>query len=239
MCTLTYIPFEDGFIFTHNRDEDRARPTSSEIHQSKLDAALIVHPKDLRAQGTWMASAQGGRTICLLNGGKHPYLRKPPYRHSRGLVTIDYFSFKGVEEFFSNYNFSDLEPFTLIIREPQGLFKITHDLTGNSLQPLNKDRKGIWSSTTLYTEEVRKKREAWFEKWLSQDPALTPEAIRKFHLSAGDGDQENDLVMSRWGIVETQSITQAVYLSKHSLYYLDIQKNGTSSFVFPENNLRK
>lgn len=126
------------------------------------------------------------------------------------------------------YNLDDIEPFTLIIKDQNGLWKIVHDEDSTSIDQLDDTNTGIWSSTTLYTREIREKRKTWFRSWLDQKPHLSPENIRKFHRSAGDGDSENDLIMSRWGILETVSITQIhVHPPKASLIYQDLVRKSS------------
>ncbi|HBF20331.1 MAG TPA: hypothetical protein DDW81_09535, partial [Cryomorphaceae bacterium] len=130
------------------------------------------------------------------------------YRKSRGLVVLDSFNFRDPIDFQQEYDFRNIEPFTLIIKHKSGLFKVIHNEEETLLEKQDPHQPHIWSSTTLYTEEVRHKREVWFANWLKKKPELSPENITRFHLSAGDGDHENDLVMSRWGILKTVSLTQ-------------------------------
>jgi uncharacterized protein with NRDE domain len=203
------------------------RPTSKEFRQKKVGEKTLYFPEDLEAHGSWIGFYENGTAACLLNGGTKSYKRKAPYRKSRGLVVLESFEYKSVTQFYDRYNFDDIEPFTLIIRSSSGLYKITHDVDETKLDELNSKETNIWSSTTLYTEEVRNKRQKWFESWLAQKPEFTPDNIRAFHNSAGDGDSENDLIMSRWGMLKTLSITQiSVGQSKARLIYQDFMQTS-------------
>ncbi len=228
MCTLTYLPTPTGFILTHNRDERMDRPTSKEFQQKSMNDQTLYYPEDLEAHGSWIAFSSKGTSACLLNGGSKLYDRKVPYRKSRGLVVLESFEFNSIKDFHQNYDFSNIEPFTLIIKSAKEFYKVTHDEDETSLEVLDPGTSNIWSSTTLYTKEVREKRKRWFEAWLSKKPDLNPDNIRAFHNSAGDGDTENDLVMSRWGILKTLSITQiAVSSNSADLVYQDfVQVSG-------------
>ncbi len=208
MCTLTYIPVSGGYIFTHNRDERQDRPSTREIIREKNGDQTLYFPRDLEASGTWIAHSDRGISACILNGGSIPHQRKAAYRKSRGLVVLESFGYQNPLHFKDQYNFQDIEPFTLILHHPEGLFKLIHNENSTSLETLDDRKTHIWSSTTLYTREVREKRKKWFDSWLKKDPELSPENITRFHMSAGDGDQENDLIMSRWGILKTVSLTQ-------------------------------
>ena len=107
------------------------------------------------------------------------------------------------------------------------LIKIVHDETETALETLDMSSANIWSSTTLYTKEVREKREQWFKTWLSKNRIPNAEHIYDFHNSAGDGDDENDLIMSRWGILETLSITQVSVANKQAnLAYHDFSQSS-------------
>lgn len=228
MCTLTYLPEAEGYTFTHNRDERADRPTTRDIQMLKLDDQEVYFPQDLEAYGSWIAYSSSGRAVCLLNGGSKPHQRKERYRHSRGLVVLDNFRYTDQPLFYKEYDLRDIEPFTLIIRDNTGLWKITHDTDDTSIEELDAGITGIWSSTTLYTRDVREKREHWFEDWLKTQNSPDPAHIRAFHQSAGDGDSENDLIMSRWGILQTLSITQVhVHNGTAIMRYDDLMRNTT------------
>ena len=207
MCTLTYIPSSKGFTFTHNRDELSSRPTSDTI----IVENEIYFPKDLRAGGTWFATVPGKGVACILNGGLKPYKRKVQYRQSRGMIPLHYFDFENSQAFLGNYDFNEIEPFTLITASQNELIAIIHDEEATYQQVLPHNQPHIWASTTLYTEEVRNKRKRWFTEWLSKNPCPSPSEILNFHRNAGDGDSENDMIMSRWGLLSTSSITQAQF----------------------------
>lgn len=227
MCTLTYLPLDGGFTFTHNRDERQDRPTSEQFQVLERAGAKIYFPKDLEANGTWIAYSDSGRAIALLNGGKEIHKRKDSYRHSRGLVVLDNFNYTDQKDFYQNYNFEDIEPFTLIIRDDAGLWKITHSEDGTTIDQLDEATTGIWSSATLYSKEVRNRRKEWFHSWFKSEKNPNPESARQFHNNAGDGDGENDLIMSRLGILKTVSITQIHVEDNIALLsYEDLVKNS-------------
>ncbi len=222
MCTLTYIPTDHGYIFTHNRDERMDRPTSKDFRKQKSGEQVLYFPQDLEAKGSWIAFSSKGKSACLLNGGSMAHARKEKYRKSRGLVVLESFDFKDTKAFYKNYNFDNIEPFTLIVGDLYELVKIVHDENETTFEILDKTVSNIWSSTTLYTIEVRKKREQWFKNWLLKNHSLNASQAFDFHRNAGDGDHENDLVMSRWGMLKTLSITQiSVAKNQASLSYHD------------------
>lgn len=201
-----------------------------------MDGQTLYYPEDLEAHGSWIAFSDNGIAACLLNGGNKSYIRKGSYRKSRGLVVLESFNFSSGKEFHQHYNFTGIEPFTLLIKRPEEFFKIIHNEDETLIESLNPRQRNIWSSTTLYTDEVRAKRRKWFEDWLAQNPKLSPENIQAFHSNAGDGDLENDLVMSRWGMLKTLSITQiSLEDDKASLVYRDFIHNSADSLTVVTN----
>jgi len=67
-----------------------------------------------------------------------------------------------------------------------------------------KNEPRIWSSSTLYSDEIKSIRQRWFKQWLTKNE-FTSENILKFHHSE-IGDKEQSVLMKR-PYVETVSIT--------------------------------
>lgn len=227
MCTVTFIPQPDGnFILTSNRDENAAR---SPRHLTRIEqcGVTLVFPRDIVAGGTWIAAADDGRVVCLLNGAFEKHKHNPPYRHSRGTMVLDFFSFPSAPEFFEKYDFTGLEPFTFIIVDQEGrLFELRWD--GKKTHEKQLDHKGfyIWSSSTLYPTQIREQRDSWFLEWLAGRSDFSLEAIQQFHRSGGDGDTWNGFIMNRDGRVQTVSITNVVKKTDSiGLIYNDLLRN--------------
>jgi hypothetical protein len=207
MCTVTYLPKTKGeYILTSSRDERTLRSPALHPKEYLLEETALVFPKDTLAGGSWIAYSET-RTTCLLNGGFIKHVSTPPYKKSRGLVLLDYFSFPNIKRFKANYDFNNIEPFTLVVIEPEGLFEFRWDGTQSFITQLNKDSPHIWSSVTLYSDEVILKRKNWFTSWLVSNTQHKTESIRLFHNIAGEGDIENDILMNRNDFMRTVSIT--------------------------------
>lgn len=233
MCTVTYIPLGiDHFLITSNRDEQPAR-SSKELVSLKKDEKTILFPKDAKAGGTWIAAASSGQCVCLLNGAFVKHKHQPPYKRSRGIMVLDYFSFENTAAFLHQYDFEDMEPFTMIIRDGNKLTELRFDGYNLSVAPLKREQSYIWSSATLYDQPAQEKRQQWFNDWKIRN--LTPEknAILDFHRNAGDGDPGNDVVMNRNNVVQTVSITcfeivpSAIYLDFFDL----LSKQNKSEYL--------
>jgi hypothetical protein len=225
MCVLTYLPLPDGFILTNNRDEHLSRPRAVAPRRYCLHGREVYFPKDPRAGGTWLASTPG-RSVCLLNGAFVPHEPRPPYRHSRGQVVLDFFGYASADAFARSYDFTHLEPFTLLAFDAFDGLKISElKWDGERLFRSEKDpaAPGIWSSVTLYAPEVVAAREGWFRAWQRENPKFEAETIWQFHHSA-HGDRRNDLVMERPNGLLTFSVMQVEQRTGHlRLAYQDLQ----------------
>lgn len=202
MCTVTYLPqSSNSFILTSNRDEDVLRQIALPIDKYKINGKEVYFPKDLNAGGTWIAFGSNGFTLCLFNGAFNPHKPKGNYRKSRGLVLLDFFNFENQYDFIAQYDFTNVEPFSLVFVRHQnnklGLCELKWD--GEKTYHLNHDSSlpQIWSSVTLYSSEVIKQREEWFNDWIKKNEIFTKENILMFHHFGGTGDKENDIVMRR------------------------------------------
>lgn len=236
MCTITFIPKSNNdFILTSNRDEAPGRETfPPEIYEE--EGVRLLYPKDAVAGGTWIGASEKKRIVCLMNGGFVAHERKPFYRKSRGLVVKDLLKTDNLKEEIANYDFSEIEPFTAVLIEWETetqLFQLVWDGADYhfSEEPLAPQ---IWSSSPLYPENLKKKREQWFSAFLMETIKPSEEEILHFHKTAGEGALDSNLIMDR-GFIKTKSITQ-VYKNSNAVVmrYEDLQKDeiNTSEFSF-------
>ena len=207
MCTVTYLPTKNGdFILTSSRDEKNIRPSALTPQEYAIEGKKIIFPKDPQAGGTWIAYSEN-RIACLLNGGFTKHIPTPPYKKSRGLMLLDFFSYSNAEEFVTKYDFTGIEPFTLILVEKNNLIQLRWDTTKISTTLFDASKPAIWSSSTLYSDETILNRKNWFNNWLSDTKFYDIKSIRLFHSNAGDGDIENDILMNRNDLMKTVCIT--------------------------------
>ena len=208
MCTVTYIPLQDDdFILTSNRDESPLRKT---ILPKKYieDETEITYPKDEKAGGTWIGHSTKKRVVCLLNGGFEKHTRKQTYRMSRGVIVKKLLSVEDALAFISQFNFNEIEPFTLILVSWEKKLK-AYELVWDGAEKHFKDLGNspeIWSSSTLYNKDQKDLRQMWFADWLKNTEKYNENNIRKFHLNDNLGEPEFSIKMKR-DSVETVSVT--------------------------------
>ena len=233
MCTVTFLPLGgQRFILASNRDESRLRPSALPPQPYREGPVLAVYPKDTEAQGTWIASADNGYTLVLLNGAFEAHLRQPPYRRSRGLMVLDFFRFNDVQHFARTYDFTGIEPFTLLVLKEGELLEMNElrwDAGQLPLTEVDTSRPHVWSSVTLYPAPVRRQREQWFARWLEGRPEPELDDILQFHRFGGTGDTTNDVRMRR-SEVFTVSITAVTNLNGPvEMLYEDLINHATTS----------
>ncbi len=234
MCTITFIPKSNNdFILTSNRDEAPGRETfPPEIYEE--EGVKLLYPKDAVAGGTWIGASDKKRIVCLMNGGFVAHERKPFYRKSRGLVVKDLLKTDHLKAEITNYDFNEIEPFTAVLVEWKTALKLFQLVWDGTEYHFSEEpwAPQIWSSSPLYPENLKKKREKWFSEFLFETVKPSEDKLLQFHKNAGEGDLSSSLIMDR-GFIKTKSITQI--LKKENaveMRYEDLQKEEISKSVF-------
>lgn len=228
MCTVSYVPLENGFLLTSNRDEKIARPTAiPQIYN--LNNNHLIFPKDLQSGGTWIALAPKEKRIaCLLNGAFENHEKKENYRKSRGQVLIESFNYPNAELFHAFQTFDDIEPFTLLILEMTNRFifnELIWDGHRKYFSKIDIKKPKIWSSATLYDKSVREEREVHFENWLTHNKW---KFVENFHSKKQGLGSQNDVIMQREAGLQTLSISQIHYNNTaFTFHYSDLINSKT------------
>ncbi len=223
MCTVTYLPLgNNDFILTSNRDEDPNRKTIPPKEYDE-EGVKLTYPKDELAGGTWIGLSEKKRLICLLNGGFTKHQRAESYRMSRGVIVKQLLKVDNPVEIINHFDFDGIEPFTIVLVDWKQNLK-AYELVWDGEQKHFEVLEGIpkiWSSSTLYDEEMKQLRRDWFADWLEEYKDFTQEDILAFHQDETKGNSEISLKMKRTR-VETVSVTS---ISKKEdnvgLQYLD------------------
>lgn len=210
MCTVSIVPSNGQWILTSNRDEHIMRAAHMPQpyrHGNKT----IWYPSDPKAGGTWFAVSSSLATLVLLNGAENKHQVASYYRKSRGLIVLELLSTPDtVVAQWDTLDLFQIEPFTLVVFEYPNLHQLRWDGNHKSSVELDINQAYIWSSSTLYSAEVRDLRGLWFADFLAQNTEVTPADLLRFHHTTQENDTANGLVMQRSANLKTISITQLV-----------------------------
>jgi len=234
MCTVSYVFANGKTIITSNRDEKVARPNAVEPKSYLVNNKNIIFPKDQKAGGTWYAITEQATVVVLLNGAAEKHEVKPSYRKSRGLIVLDIVSADSPIEAWKSVYLTDIEPFTLVLFQDRKLYQLRWNEREKQTIELDPTHTYIWSSSTLYPQDVRDKRAVWFDTFIDTKPAVNEKEMFNFHRYAEGDNKEHGLVINRNDVLKTLSITQTV-IDKNKVvlshYDLQQQKEFVNSFI--------
>ena len=229
MCTVTYLPLgNNNFMLTSNRDETPLRKTIP-LKTYEENGVELTYPKDALAGGTWIGTSSKNRLACLLNGGFTNHKRNHYYKMSRGIIVKNILSADNGVAYINNFNFLDIEPFTLILVDYHlqlEAYELVWDGEKKHLTKLAEEPR-IWSSSPLYNEEMKALRKEWFSDWLVENDSFQQEKIIDFHQNESLGNREISPKMKR-AFVETVSITSVKKIAATlEITYLDLRTSKT------------
>lgn len=226
MCTVSVVTANGKTIISSNRDEAVRRPNAIEPRNYLLNSKNVIFPKDPKAGGTWFAVDENGTVLVLLNGANTKHSHRPPYRKSRGLIVLDMISSLSPISFWQEIDLLDIEPFTLVLFQNKALFQLRWDGKEKETTQMDLHKNHVWSSATLYHQDIRESRSQWFYAFLESNPKATEEEMLHFHRYTEEGNQENGLVINRNEELKTLSITQSVIEeNKVSILHYDLITN--------------
>ena len=234
MCTVSFVNANGKIIITSNRDEKTFRPNAIEPKNYLINNKKIIFPKDKKAGGTWYAINENSTVLVLLNGADEKHILKDNYRKSRGLIVIDLISNESVIEEWKSIDLENIEPFTLVLFENQKLYQLRWNEIEKSTLELDINQSHIWSSSTLYSKEIREKRASWFYTFLDTKPEVNADELFNFHRYTEEENTEHGLVINRNDTLKTLSITQTVLeKNKVEIHYNDLiaERDFSNTFI--------
>ena len=220
MCTVTFIKTNKGVIITSNRDEKIVRAKALAPQEYLINNLRVTFPKDTQAGGTWIAQTNN-TCVVLLNGAEEKHISAPTYRKSRGQIVLDLISGDAIIDW-QLINLENIEPFTLIVYQNDKLFQFRWNGNIKENIELDPNKAYIWSSSTLYSKEIKTKREEWFTAFLNKNPQPTPNQLIDFHSFTESSNIENGLQINRNNIYKTVSITQIEKNNCTTMNYIDL-----------------
>jgi uncharacterized protein with NRDE domain len=211
MCTVTYIKYNDQYFFTSNRDENINRQPALHPQKNVNEGITLYYPEDPVGKGTWFCAKKDGAICILLNGAQKKHVSNGPYLKSRGIVLLELIKNQNVLLGWEEMNLEKIEPFTVIAFSNGTLFQLRWNGTEKESIELNPDEAHIWSSATLYSEDIMAQRKIWFETFLKDnDFTIDGNKMLSFHADTQKENTENGLQIRRSNNILTKNISQCV-----------------------------
>jgi hypothetical protein len=126
-------------------------------------------------------------------------------------VLLESFDYDEPIDFCEQYNFHNIEPFTMLLLENKQFIELRWDGLKRHIRLLSQSIPQIWSSFTLYDPSVQSRRKRWFYDFLDKNLGYAhPDDIWQFHKTEQKDDPENGILMRRPSGVQTVSLTQLI-----------------------------
>lgn len=241
MCTVSFVPVGDKTIITSNRDEKIIRPAALLPQKIEASNGVLFYPVDAKAGGTWFITNDKGDVGVLLNGACEKHIPKESYRQSRGSILPALFTSDDPMEALEEFNFEGIENCTLVLFVDGELNECIWDGRDTTLTKLDETKPHIWSSVTLYNEEMIVTRKQWFEEFIADNSNPTQEEMIHFHTNTGKGNNVFGLKMNRNNEMLTVSITSVLVSDETTtLKYFDVLNDiGTHHIIENKITIKK
>lgn len=185
MCTVTIVPYDDGFRLVCNRDERRNRPAAMAPAVHRLHDRAVIYPVDPAGGGTWVGVNDAGLAAALLNRTIDPGVPRggaPP--RSRGLVIPGLLACCSLTEALdmaARLEPTEFDLFRLVLVQRMAAVVLTSDGRTLSAEVMNLARPRMLTSSSLGDTVVEAPRRRLFERLVvkNEETWLTGQA--RFH----------------------------------------------------------
>lgn len=215
MCTVTIIQLDGGgFRLVTNRDEspDRAREIPPAWRGYVRGEHRGIWPIDGRAGGTWVAAAEHGLALAVLNGNPRP-TPTPPRRSerlSRGVLIPRLIGQPTASEAaaaLGEFELDRFQPFRLVGVDGVAGGRVVDTVwDGRTLTTIELGPAPICFASSGLGDHLVRCRLPLFEEMVV-GPGATPEAQDAFHQHRWPERPELSVLMDR-GVARTVSITR-------------------------------
>lgn len=217
MCCLTIVRTQNqNIVITHNRDEQWSRQTKgATIEETHINNKKIWMPKDSLSEGTWIGT-DGTKAAAILNGFKENHVKKGQYKASRGTIIPQFLKSESTSTFVDSFDPTGLEPFTLILVDNnESILEYGWDEKYRYLTYLDFNKPILYSSATLYSDDIQKRRQSHFQSLLQKQ--MVAHDLWVFHETRGD-DHGKFINVDYNSEISTVAISQIV-LGNASLFH--------------------
>jgi transport and Golgi organization protein 2 len=237
MCTLTFVPTEDGYLAGMNRDELHTRPVAFPPEVFERNAMKMLYPRELSG-GTWIAANSQGNLLALLNwtGNEASYTGEK--RKTRGLAIPELIGLQESSTTNSHFHRMDLDglfPFRLvgIFRSERAINEWRWDGMARRKLEFSWARKH-WFSSSLSDSLAEKERGPTCEAAAGEPAAGSDGWLRRLHRSHIAGPGPFSVCVHRQDAATVSYTEVRCGGTQISMDYLDgnpCMKNGFDEFA--------
>lgn len=226
MCTLILQKKSNKTTIGFNRDEIEARGLSSKISTKYIKNNRVYFISDNKINGSWLSISENGRYIFLLNGEFNKHKSIKPYKHSRGIIPIEYHKYKNIE-YFHKKNFYNIEPFTCICNIENKILDFCWDGKTKHFNFIYNFNHLIKQSSPLYDDDIKLKRQKEIIK------KIKTLGVNKTLLVKKNNIKNSMLYVGNISTIKTVSKTViSVYNNNINILFENFIKNTTENISF-------
>jgi len=210
MCTLTFVPNENGYLMGMNRDEKIARERAAPPGVNEDGCSRAIYPKDVEG-GTWIAATDHGIAFALLNSNDVDRLH--PRKGTRGSVIpalIGSTSRKNTDATLKHLEFPGILPFRLV-----GVFPAEKQIAEWRWNQNSLERQTFswyhrqWCSSSLSDAQATMHRGLSFARAQDENDKGSVTWLRRLHASHDQEERPLSICVHRTD-VETLSYTEFI-----------------------------
>ena len=201
MCTVTIVPYEDGFRLVCNRDERRDRQTALPPAVRRLRHNRAMFPVDPAGGGTWIGVNGAGLVAALLNRNIEPPApsQNQPLR-SRGLIIpalLDSGSWSDALDMATEVDPAQFGQFRLVLAHRMVLAVVTSDGRALSVETMGIPRPLMLTSSSLGDAVVEAPRRQLFDRLIGANMTQCLRPQPRFHAHQWAGRTDVSVNMAR------------------------------------------
>lgn len=172
MCTVTIVPYDDGFRLVSNRDERRDRPAAMPPTVHQLPCTTAIYPVDPVGGGTWIGVNDAGLAAALLNrtiDSAAPHGCTPP--RSRGLIIPHLLGCRSLIdalEMVEGFDPAQFDLFRLALVQRMAAVVLASDGLTLTVETMGLSRPLMLTSSSLGDAVVEAPRRCLFERLVSK-----------------------------------------------------------------------
>jgi hypothetical protein len=185
MCTVSFLPAEDGFHLAMNRDEQLSRRAALPPDIFTRGALRALYPHELSG-GTWVGVNEAGLALALINWYSQPQ-RKPGRIVSRGVVIPALLAAETMTEageLLASLGVGAMNPFRLIIASSRERSLREWRSSGDALEVVASPwQRAHWFSSSFDEAEANRVRGLTCARAARRSRPASATWLRKLHAS--------------------------------------------------------